>query len=292
MVYASETGEIKERGHVVNIASTDKQEETSGLIIELKNKKPVELFDLTNSFYGVASEYTLFVGRECPALLEEEIKLYIKDIKSGSIWAELVNGVAPLALPFIEHTTAIVSFAGYLKTGYDYLLGKTNSKPDLTKINYENLSKILEPVAKDSAAQFNIGTLINDGQLTVLSFDSVDANAIQNAITRELRKLKVPITGIKEKVLLYWYQARNDTATKAGDKSIIESIFPSPVKTIINTEDMKTKMFRGEENPFLSAYIVDVVVETIEGKPALYRVTDFYERFEKPQNLPISPGFN
>lgn len=46
-------------------------------------------------------------------------------------------------------------------------------------------------------------------QIVILSLDEPEINL-----------MKEPISGIKEKVLLHWYQARNDPKSKAGDKAI------------------------------------------------------------------------
>jgi len=35
------------------------------------------------------------------------------------------------------------------------------------------------------------------------------------------------------------------------------------------------------ENPFKSAYIVDVEVETIQNKPVVYKILNFYERIDR-----------
>lgn len=92
--------------------------------------------------------------------------------------------------------------------------------------------------------------------------------------------MKEPITGIKEKVVLYWYQARNDPKSQAGDHAIIESISPGPVKAVVD-EETKSKMLSGPENPFQLGYLVDVEVETINSKPSIYKVLNIHEKFDK-----------
>ena len=43
-----------------------------------------------------------------------------------------------------------------------------------------------------------------------------------------------------------------------------------------------------DKNPFRMAYVVDVSVETIEGRPALYNVLAVHDKFERhtPANQP------
>lgn len=252
--------------------------EEAGLSISIKNKRPIELQDFTNSLWSLADEFKRHIQIREPELAEAEVKLYIKDVHTGSIEATLV-AIAPQALQLISYANAVFGFYKHIKGAYDFLSGDLDPKPlALDKKTYQNLSQLLEPVAKDSGSQFNIGTL--NGPL-FLSIDSRRANAIQNAARRELDALGEPITGKHEQVLLYWYQARGDAKSRSGDRAIIESIAPFAVKTICASEDIKAQMVLDHENPFNEAYIVDVTVETISGRPSLYRITRLHEKFAR-----------
>ena len=251
------------------------------ITLEIKNQRPIELTDLTKSFLAFADEYTRCSSTREDAVADRDVRLYIKEIRTGSIIADL-QSMAPYALPFVENAQHIFHFVQYLKTAYDSLLGKITDKPKLDRINYENLANILEPIAKDSGSQLNIGAInVNTTAPIYLNYGSIEANAIQNAARRELDALKEPSTGIHGKVLLYWYQARNDPKSKSGDKAIIESLHAGPVKAIFVNESIKAKLLTASENPFTMAYVVDVAVETINGKPALYRILEMYEHFDR-----------
>ena len=251
------------------------------LTIEIKNSRPVELLELAQSFQSFADEYKRHLLKKEEPQIADDIKLYIKEIKSGSIITDLV-ALSTMSLPFVENTNSIIDFAGYLKNAYDFLTGKTDKKPMLEKANYENLSRILEPIAKDNASQINCSTVINGNVILTLNIDSTAANAAQNMATREIIALKEPTTGFKEKVLLYWYQARNDPKSTTGDKAIIESIHKWPVKAMFANAGIKAKMLLDAENPFIHAFVVDVAVETINDKPAFYKIIDVHEKIDLP----------
>jgi hypothetical protein len=250
------------------------------LSIEIENTQPVELTDLTDSLTGLAEEYKRRVALSEGIGVTEEVRLFVKEMKTGSIIAHLVT-YAPLALPFIENANHIIEFSKFLSRAYRYLTGKSRDKPDnLDKADFVNLTKILEPIAKDSGSQLNIGTLNFHAPVKV-TINSLEANAAQNAAKREIGLLQEPATGIKEKVLLYWYQARNDPKSNAGDRAIIESIYPGPVKVFVD-EAIKSRLLLDADNPFTHAYVVDVAVETVKGRPALYRILNVHEVIEKP----------
>lgn len=259
------------------------------LRIEINNDKPVELTDLTKSFQSAADEYKKFMESEGIELKKENVTLYIQEIKSGSIITDLI-AISPLLLPLManmSNVATIIQFGQHLKKGYDFLLGRTNQRPNFSKANYENFSGFVEPIAKDNASQLNIYTVINEKPAIVFNLNSVDANAAQNAAKREIGMINEPIAGLHRNVVLFWYQVKKDMASKTGDRVIIESISPNPVKAIFDNEMVKTEIVLGAENPLTAGYLVDVSVETIMGKPVLYKILNLHERIENPPQSDI-----
>ena len=254
------------------------------LTIKICNSQPVELTDLSNSFSSFADEYKRHISQEGTVTIPEEMNLYVKEIKTGSIVADLI-ALAPYVLPFIENSKTILSFMEYLKTAYDYLIGRQTEKPPLTKANYENLIGIVNPIAKDKSSQLNIQNTINGNVSVNINLNSIEANAAQNAAYRDIEALTVPIIGLREKVLLYWYQARNDPKSKTGDKAIVESVYSGPVKAAFDNEHLKESMLLDSQNPFNLAYLVDLTVETIQGKPVIYKIVKMHENFSKPTDV-------
>jgi hypothetical protein len=257
-------------------------EDGAKLTIAIENSRPVELLELTQSLQSFADEYRRFLLRSEEPAIADDIKLYIKEIRSGSIITDLV-ALSPLALPFVENANSILSFSKHLKGAYDYLTGCTATKPDLEKANYENLAKFIEPIAKDSGSQINCSAIFNGNVELTINIDSKTANAAQNVAKRELDSLKEPTTFFKEKALMYWYQARNHLTSTSGDRAIVESLHHGPVKTIFAHSGIKAKMILEVENPFTHAYIVDLAIETINDKPALYKITEFHEKIDLPK---------
>ncbi len=44
---------------------------------------------------------------------------------------------------------------------------------------------------------------------------------------------------------------------------------------------LKGRLLGSSENPFQSAYVVDVQVETVDGRPALYKVIDIHDTISR-----------
>jgi len=256
------------------------------LTVEIKNKRPIELLDLTESFLSLGDEYKRFVASHPDVAGAQNVRLYIKEIRAGSVVADLVALAAvgvPVALPYIENANNILDFAKYLRSAYSYFTGKAEEKPQLQPAEYTNLSKIIEPVAKDNGAQI-IVTATDGGTVQVtFNLNSTESNAAQNNLRREIEQFREPETRVHSQVVLYWYRASRDTDKQVGDRAIIESISPNPVKTVFDEEKTKAEMILSDPNPFLSAYIVDVFVDTVRGRPALYKIIRLHDRIEKPE---------
>ena len=209
-----------------------------------------------------------------PEVAASNVRLYIQKIEAGSIIAFL-QAIAPFVLPLMTYTNTALTFHAHLYRAYRYLNGADSDRPNLDKISYQNLSSIVEPVAKDRGSQLIISASRSNVYINITSHD---ANAIQNTARKEMEALLAPELGLHEKVVLYWYQARADTTSKVGDRGIIESISPFPVKVVCATDSIKAHMILDESNPFTVAYIVDVMVETIRGKPAVYKILAVHDK--------------
>ena len=184
------------------------------------NSRSVELTDLTKSLLSIAAEYKMFVDKNYQITEKDEAVLYIREIKSGSIIIDLASkNILPL-LPLILATNniaAVIQFGLFLKNCYAYLIGKTDQRPiNISRTDYQNLSKILEPIAKDSAGQVNISQVCNGDATVIVNINSTEANAAQNTARREIEMLLEPLTGLHKNVVLYWQQVNKDTAHQTG----------------------------------------------------------------------------
>lgn len=165
------------------------------LIIEIKNEYPIELTDLTKSFSSLANEFTNYVSKTGDNILNREAKLYVKEIKSGSVICELVEMATIGVIPFVENINTVVGFGEYVSKAFNFFLGKHKDKPkEISQSNLKDLSQILNPIAKDSGSQINISTTVNGNVHLHINLSSIEANAVQNVIDRDIEKSKTPDT--------------------------------------------------------------------------------------------------
>jgi hypothetical protein len=252
------------------------------LEVALRNNRPIPVAAYSASLRAFEDEYRIFVQGKSAGAVAPDVSLYVSRLRTGSLITEMV-ALAPLALPFLENAGTIIEFAGHLKTTFAWLLSKSTSDDKPSARTLQNIIDISEPVAQDGGSIMKINTVINGAVHVHLTLPSVDANAVQNVAKRHLEPIREARNAVRERVLLYLYQARSDPRSKAGDRAVIESISPSPIRVEFVNESIKREIVGGDENPFRLAYVVDVEVGTINGRPLLYKVLQVHGSIERPE---------
>ncbi len=252
------------------------------LEIKIDNSHPIELLDLARSFSSFADEYKNYIAEtEDEVVADEFSKLYVKELRSGSIIAELgtyAPAIAGSGIVLAENANTIIEFTSYLKTAIQTLLQGDEGKPGLSKKSYENISNILAPVVKDSAAQYNLNTTINGNVIINVALNSNDATVVHKRAEHAIETLRKPVENIHKDVWLRWYQARNDAHSRAGDKAVIHRISRKRVKVVFANEETKAKILSQPDNLFSFEYKVDVTVEFVREKPASYKILKVHEK--------------
>jgi hypothetical protein len=121
---------------------------------ELKNQKPVDLLDLTASLSAFGEAYQDFILEAGFDGEPGNIRFFVKEIRSGSIIADLVSQATQSSLT-LQHVEAAAAFMANLNDIIQFFLGVDvlphGEKP--SKKEADQAIKILEPVAKDGGSQ-------------------------------------------------------------------------------------------------------------------------------------------
>lgn len=253
-------------------------EEDGVLTVEIKNSRPVELVDLTVSLAAFAESFRDYANSQGDPI-PDNIRLYVQELRTGSIIAEL-KALAEQAQWVLENAAMLAGFYTNLHDVIDYFLGNPTKLSEPTRQQAQQVSSIVEPIAKDNASQINI-TFNGPVTLIPIVLNSLQSNAIQNGVSRYLGP-KLPVTGIRPDELMTLEQVKNSAKTTTGDRGVIEAISDRPVKLQFLSDEAKRKVLDLHENPFQCVFLVDVEVRTVGGKPALYRVLEVKDVFPKP----------
>ncbi len=250
------------------------------LEIKIKNSKPIVLTDLTLSLLGISLQFQRFIESETNQDYQVGAELFVKEVRKGSIVVELVAQAMPI-LPLVWSGGSLSEWVNFSKATIDWLLGKVSTPPkDMTKQDLKQWHNILEPVAKDSASQFNISASENAVVINQFFIDSQQANAAQNAIQRHISQLEEPNEHIHKNRVMCWYQTKFDSDSHTGDKATIEDISKKPLKVIFENNTVKESMLAGDsrfDKPWHKlAFVVDVEVQTINGQPKAYTILKYH----------------
>jgi hypothetical protein len=251
----------------------------SSLTITIEHHGPLELLTLTNSLQAVASSFARYADRTGVAIQGDDVRLYIKEIRSGSVVVELV-ALAKTIPMVIEQAKSILDFARFLWDTVRYFRGEEDGPPEgMIAKDANDLRTLVAPVAADPRATLQIQASEGATVTVNLTMTSNEANAVQNRTQQYVASQAAPVSGIQKDRLFYFYQARDQRSAKAGDQGIIEAIATRPVKTLVASDALKQQMLG--EALFTKAYVVDVDVQTINGKPSLYRILDVKESIDR-----------
>jgi hypothetical protein len=253
-------------------------DDDAGFQVRLETDRPVELFDLGAFFSALGKHYEEYVNRGAFDHQDGNARLYIADLRKGSILVLLKNLLEQGSL-VLKDIDVLAGFMTNLHELIEYFRTQKPKAPDsITRDEAARLSRILEPVAKDGGSSISFTFVGNTAPITVtnITVSSETANAIQNNVRRFLGP-PLPAPGSFEREVLYLEQMRKDARSHVGDRGVIERFSSKPVKLHFMTPESKAAILDKPQNPFKMAYIVDGQVSTIRGEPALYKVTNVHE---------------
>jgi hypothetical protein len=166
-------------------------EKPGSLTFKFENKGPVALDDLTMSLKALSQSYEDYLVAAGLVPPEEGVKLYVHELRTGSIIATLQaladqahfvfgdKGVGDVVSYLFDHADTIAAFVTHLSEVVNFFLGVRSAEEPPTKREADQIIKLFEPLAKDNAAQLAIqfnGT-VNIGTVNV-TYNSQQANAV------------------------------------------------------------------------------------------------------------------
>lgn len=258
-------------------------EDAAVLRIEIKNQKPVELSDFTVSMAAFAEAFKDYATATTGDPLPDNMRLYVKSMSDGSIIAEMI-ALTQQAQFILENAEVLAGFVTSLQEITDFFLGRRAPgkapPPEPTMKQAKHVAAIIEPIAKDNSAQLNVSITGDVHVHRHFYIDSLQANAVQNAVGRFVGP-RLPANQFVADQLLTLEQVKNSATSKSGDRGIIEALSSRPVKLQFASEQVKRQILELTENPFQQIFQVNVEVRSIEGKPAMYRVIEVLDVFPK-----------
>lgn len=155
-------------------------------------------------------------------------------------------------------------------------------KPDLDLNECKNFKDLALVTAGDNNGITTIGA-INKGDKSNIyyncTFNFQEGNSAQNQLEKEIKSIKSvqPVTDMYSRQLMTIYQMRSDMETDKGNMAVIDAISKNKMAVVFETDELKEMILHSDSNPTKKAYLVDVVLLTVNGKIAAYKVMALHD---------------
>lgn len=266
------------------------------IIVKLQTKNPIAIGDFVSEFTSVASQYDKFIKTHYPALAQEA-QIYVKEIRRGSIIAELLPFV-PLLLSgeiisHIEHIKAINEFIKMLQDRISpFFEGRVSA--DATRADLKDYLGTVAAIANDPNGKASIKAAYYENGKTktrvAFAFDHSEAREAVRQIEEQQKQLEHRGNDDYSRVLGIFTQANTKdapvgrrTTERIRFEEISERDLPLVYASELAEQRIKYEIREADENLFKKGFIADVNVETVGGGPAAYRVTNLHQVIDLPE---------
>lgn len=254
------------------------------IVIEIRNEQPIDLLEFTASLTGLAREHEATLREARPELPVDETRLLIVDVRKGSIILELL----PVLAPFIsaaEFTNTAVAFVENFAKAIGHLKLPGGRLPDAKTQRLKNMIDAVLALSRDPGGEMSISARLRDGDtLQELVVRREEARQVVENASAQRKEIEQTQDVVYEKVLMRLHQSSVDAlrvGKRTSEKGIVERIDLVP-RTLVYVSDHAGRVIKGEilkpeGNPFQKGFIVDLDVETVGGRPRVYRILAVYE---------------
>lgn len=261
------------------------------IIVTLDLQQPVEIGDFISAFSGLAAQFEKYIKTEHPDL-QGRVKIYVKEVRKGSIEAELIPLAYNTIVSALDHSQIVGKFLKGVAAKLGVFSNKGGRLPDTSKTELTALTDTLVAVANDPDGKAAIRAVrYKKTKATTefaLEFDTDTARAASQEIAAQYQEISQVTDFDHENKLMTFFQSNRKDAEKTGEKGIIEDISPKPLAVVYASElardRIKSEMLSGDRNVYKLGFFVDVNVATRAGKPVAYRIKSVRDVIDLPDD--------
>ena len=260
----------------------EQKNNVDAILFHIEHSKPIEISEFVTSLNAIGNLFSLFAKKNGDCKEAAKSKLYVEKIEEGCIDIILCEIASAGILPFIENMNIILEFSSYIKNVLDFFTKGVGLKPDLDLNECKNFKDLALVTAGDNNGITTIGA-INKGDKSNIyyncTFNFQEGNSAQNQLEKEIKSIKSvqPVTDMYSRQLMTIYQMRSDMETDKGNMAVIDAISKNKMAVVFETDELKEMILHSDSNPTKKAYLVDVVLLTVNGKIAAYKVMPLHD---------------
>ena len=268
-------------------------EHTPYITVNLDLSDPIRLEDFVGFFGAISGQFDRYMKANYPDLAPEA-QFYVKEVRKGSIIADLFPGGISDILTMMDGVLITVGFANLVGS---VLLGYANGKrkEDATRAELKDLYSSVEALAKDTDGKATVETVSYErgawSRKVAFTFTSNEAQTAAKFIEDHRNELDRTEAADRDRVLMYF--KRSDigdvsVGKRSGERVVIEEISERDLPLIYGAnlaeERIKHEIRDTEDNIYHKGFVVDVNVQTKGGQPAAYAVTHVHQVIDLPRD--------
>jgi hypothetical protein len=265
-------------------------ENPAHLTLKLDTSEPVELSDFVGAFTSLANEFEGFVESAYPGT-KLDTRIYVREVRSGCIEADLITGFGQLAVAAITHMDQIIVLEDFIRR-WGMRVGwlRDNRIPEGELESTKQLRdfyKAAKSISSDPNAAHRLeAAVFEDGRRQIraaFQFSSIEARAVEQTIEDRQRLLAAPSNELRKRVLMVFTRTDvHDAALnkRSGERVIIRDISDKDKPVMFSSEmaeqEIREHIREADENVYKRGFVVDVMAQSSGDKIIAYAVTAFH----------------
>lgn len=254
------------------------------LHFKLDLREPVELKDFVSMLGALSSQYEVYAKKSFPSEASEG-QFYIKEIRPGCIEGDLFPRAADM-IEFMDTTLIVRGFIELFIVGLGQYFKRGGRSASATRKDLRDFSDVVEAVANDSGGSLLLEARSKKTPISeevVFKFDTASARIAREEIAQHEAELSLKSGDDLKNVLMTFYQPNLSESDKSGEKAFIEAsgvARPLAVHWVSGLAKSAIKSALKEGRSFKMGFYVDVTVDRVNGRPAVFKITGYHGTVE------------
>lgn len=249
-------------------------------------EEPIELGDFVTAFTSISNQYQRYMRQAHPDL-KDDATVFVREIRPGSIIADLIPNVASL-IGMMDQVVVVEQFVRLYgeRLGRYFRIG--GRKNDATKSELKDFMGQVAAIARSKNGKGQINAVVyEDGKRDVraaILFNQPEAAQATLEIESHREELNLVAAADHQRVLMVFKRSDvggAEVGVRSGERVIIEAISDKDMALIYGAQlaeqRIKDQMRNADENIYHKGFVVDVNVTTRCGKPVAYAVTHVHQ---------------
>ncbi|CUH84704.1 hypothetical protein [Thalassovita mediterranea] len=266
------------------------------LTLRIDNSEPIELNDFVGAFTSLARAYRNQAA-ENPDI-EDNAEIYVKEVRKGSIEADLlpyVMSTAPIIAQHADQALQAIEFVAQWRQRITDLI-EGNVPKDPQKSDLDTFSSAVAAIARDPNATSTLeAATFEDGKREVraaFKFNTKQAIQAEQTLQTAYKQIKEERTKRAERVLMTFTRSDiKDTPNgkRSGERVVIDEISKRDLAIMyasdLAKERVKHEVREADENVYKKGFVVDVMIVSKNEKAVAYKILEVHEVIDLPDDI-------